>query len=900
MSTLTITSPGVQINELDLSLISNTTGNTNVLAVGFANQGPTNELINVSSISEYENVFGLPSNAAERYLYHSARQILNTSPANLNIVRLPYGTGVGNGYTSNHSALVYPVSTNTPLFSTATSYTLLEPVSILLNDAQYAQLKQNNITWGVSPYTSTTVQVTSGTVTGSTSAAVLSSYYASNFINASDVISTSFSSINSAVSVSYYPHIASTVSINLVPTFGAITSAYALSGYANTFVGNTTAYYNSNNINLITTPNYVLSSSQVGTLTAASTLTGYTTAYNGSYNLQPFTGFGSLSSNFVSGLVVINESKTTIDNLYQGYYVAIASNQGVNPATNFNSVTGVRSVYQIDSNGVTQDYITVPTNRFNTPTTTNYGPLTSTYNNFGPASISQIVEQFPTGYNWASPSYQDSLSIVLFKINTSTYNQDTIKLSYAAAEGYVGSLYSKRTQSNANGGAPVTFFIDDVVNNASKNISVRTNPYISSNGNWTGSTNNLNQYIPPKQVGVAPVAQNIYASGLYQSTTDYTTKDVGNIPAKLQTVLNTIQNDDTIQLDISIEAGLGTIWASCNALSSVSPAGTPLYYSESYNYQFNLGTTADAGAPSTGLYDITQGASSGTAPWASGAGADYLSVAQQFVSLANDTRKDHIFIADPIRHLLIQGTDNKVTANPNFVFSNDVYWPLNNQFGSINSSYVTTYANWIKYNDATSNKLVWIPSSGYVAAKMATSFQQTFPWNAVAGFTRGGLDNVVDLAINPTQKQRDLLYKVNLNPIAYFANEGYVIYGQKTLYRTPSAFDRINVRELFLVLEKQTQALLKYFVFEPNTYTTQTRLVAALKPLFDNAKINNGLYNYLIVCDSRNNTPDIIDANELKVSIYIQPVKTAEFILCDFIATQTGVDFSELVANNQF
>lgn len=916
MSTLTITSPGVQINEEDLSLITNTTGSTNILAVGFAPQGPTNELINISSISEYESVFGLPSNAAERYLYHSSRQILNSSPANLNIVRLPYGTGVGNGYTSNHSALVYPISTNAPLFANATSYTLLEPVSILLNDSQYAQIKQNNITWGVSPYVLSSVNILSATVVAygsqasTASAVALSSYYVQNFVNPTDVSSVSYNATTSAISLSFYPHVASTVTLNLVPSFSAISSSYTLSGYTNTFVGNTTsnitfAFPNYNGTNLVVTPNYILSSSLVGAVTANSTITGYTTAYNGSYYNTPITGFDGLSSNFSAGLIVINESKTSVDNLYEGYYVGIASNQGNNPATNFTSITGVKAVYQIDPNGVTQDYLTVPPSRFAVASTTNYGPLTSTYNNFGPASISQIVESFPTGYNFGSVSFQDSLSLVLFKVNTSTYNQDTIKLSYSVAEGYVGSLYSQRTQNNPNGGAPVTFFLDRVVNNASNNISVCTNPFISSNGNWTGTTNALNQYVPPKQVTVAPVAQNLYSSGLYQSQTDYTTKDVGNIPSKLQNVLNRIQNDDTIQLDITIEAGLGTIWCSVNALSaSLSQNGQTgtLNYDETYNYQSSLGISADyaSNGTGTGLYDITQGSQSGVAPWATGSGADYLSVAQQFVSLANDTRKDHIFIADPIRHLLIQGSDSKVLSNPGFVFSNDIYWPLNNQFGSFNSSYVTTYANWIKYNDATSNKLVWIPSSGYAAAKMATTFQQNFPWSAVAGFTRGVLDNVVDLAINPTQKQRDLLYKVNLNPIAFFPNEGYVIYGQKTLYRTPSAFDRINVRELFLSLEKQTQALLKYFVFEPNTYTTQTRLIAALKPLFDNAKINQGLYDYLIVCDSRNNTPDIIDNNQLKVSIYIQPVKTAEFILCDFIATQTGVDFTELVANNQF
>jgi len=139
------------------------------------------------------------------------------------------------------------------------------------------------------------------------------------------------------------------------------------------------------------------------------------------------------------------------------------------------------------------------------------------------------------------------------------------------------------------------------------------------------------------------------------------------------------------------------------------------------------------------------------------------------------------------------------------------------------------------------------------------------------------------------------LYKINVNPIAFFPADGFVIYGQKTLYKKPSAFDRINVRRLFLYLEKSTQSVLKFFLFEPNSISTRTRLVGAITPVFDQAKVNDGIYNYQIICDERNNTPDIIDNNEMKVSIYIQPVRTAEYILADFIATRTGVDFQEII-----
>jgi len=122
-----------------------------------------------------------------------------------------------------------------------------------------------------------------------------------------------------------------------------------------------------------------------------------------------------------------------------------------------------------------------------------------------------------------------------------------------------------------------------------------------------------------------------------------------------------------------------------------------------------------------------------------------------------------------------------------------------------------------------------------------------------------------------------------------------VVFGQKTLLKKPSAFDRINVRRLFLNLETATRDTAKFFVFEPNTYFTRTQVINTLSPIFDAAKNTEGVYDYLIVCDERNNTPDIIDNNELKVDIYIKPVRTAEFILVTFYATKTSQSFEELL-----
>jgi phage tail sheath protein FI len=178
---------------------------------------------------------------------------------------------------------------------------------------------------------------------------------------------------------------------------------------------------------------------------------------------------------------------------------------------------------------------------------------------------------------------------------------------------------------------------------------------------------------------------------------------------------------------------------------------------------------------------------------------------------------------------------------------------------------------------------------------MAKSDAATFPWFAPAGFNRGLLTTATDIAINPNQKQRDELYKSAINPVAFFPSQGNVIFGQKTLQKKPSAFDRINVRRLFLALERPTKKAAQFFVFEPNTEFTRTRLVNVLTPIFERAKQNQGVYDYLIVCDERNNTPQVIDENKLRVDIYLKPVRTAEFILITFYATRTDANFQEIV-----
>lgn len=212
---------------------------------------------------------------------------------------------------------------------------------------------------------------------------------------------------------------------------------------------------------------------------------------------------------------------------------------------------------------------------------------------------------------------------------------------------------------------------------------------------------------------------------------------------------------------------------------------------------------------------------------------------------------------------------------------------------NINTSYAALYGNWGELYDRHSRKYRWVPLSGHVAGIYAHTDWVNDPWWAPAGLNRAILNNLRRLAWNPSLGHRDILYKHGINPIVSFPGQGKVIWGQKNLLDKPSAFNRVNVRRLFIVLEKAISTASKYFLFEPNDPVTRIQLTNMIIPFLKDVKARRGVYDFLVVCDETNNTPERIDRNELWCDIYIKPVRTAEFIVLQFIATKTGVQFSE-------
>jgi hypothetical protein len=211
---------------------------------------------------------------------------------------------------------------------------------------------------------------------------------------------------------------------------------------------------------------------------------------------------------------------------------------------------------------------------------------------------------------------------------------------------------------------------------------------------------------------------------------------------------------------------------------------------------------------------------------------------------------------------------------------------------SRSNSYTFADSGWKYMFDRYNNAYRWVPLNGDMAGLCVYTDSVRDPWWSPAGFNRGNLKNVVKLAWNPSQTYRDQLYPLGVNPVVSFPGQGTVLFGDKTLQSKPSAFDRINVRRLFIVLEQTISKAAQYSLFEFNDAFTQAQFVSLVTPFLRQVQGRRGISDFAVVCDSTNNTPAVVDANQFVGSIFIKPARSINFIQLNFVAVGTGVAFS--------
>ena len=237
-----------------------------------------------------------------------------------------------------------------------------------------------------------------------------------------------------------------------------------------------------------------------------------------------------------------------------------------------------------------------------------------------------------------------------------------------------------------------------------------------------------------------------------------------------------------------------------------------------------------------------------------------------------ETRGDAIFVGDLVNY---NSTITQVTS----------------QAATVDSSYVATYWPWLQIIDPDSRELVWVPASTMIPGVYAYNDRAGEPWFAPAGINRGGLGAVNQAERKLTNTNRDTLYTGKVNPIATFPGQGIVVFGQKTLQTKASALDRVNVRRLLITLKNYISQIADTLVFEQNTAATRNTFLSQVNPYLESVQQRQGLYAFKVVMDNSNNTPDVIDRNELIGAVYLQPTKTAEFIYLDFNILPTGATF---------
>ena len=209
----------------------------------------------------------------------------------------------------------------------------------------------------------------------------------------------------------------------------------------------------------------------------------------------------------------------------------------------------------------------------------------------------------------------------------------------------------------------------------------------------------------------------------------------------------------------------------------------------------------------------------------------------------------------------------------------------------VDSSYATTYWPWLQTIDPDTAENVWVPASTMIPGVYAFNDRSTEAWFAPAGLNRGGLTTVIRAERNLTNGNRNELYSNNINPIATFPNTGVVVFGQKTLQKKASALDRVNVRRLLIALKNYISQIADQLVFEQNTIATRNNFLSQVNPYLASVQQRQGLFAFKVVMDESNNTPDVIDRNQLVGQIFVQPTRTAEFIYLDFNIQPTGATF---------
>lgn len=945
-----LSAPGVEVREYDNSLrITSNTGTT-VFVPGYAAQGPVEEVLPISSIQEFETVYGIPTNAAERYFYYTCLAILNNSGLGTTLLtsRLPYGDGLGDSVADAYSMLVYPaipvIKAENNNYKFYKRYVLTDSNNIekaLNAEIIFVSTKEINneiITLQVSGQSVTIDGIVSNSPIDTYTETVGDNTYTYHAGELKD-------SSNNVIGY---------LNITLINEAFA---NYSLNDFNNAEFKIANPYEISNDLDKENLT-YLIGAPAVFNVS----LSEYYQIISGEYftwnnTVSNLSNFGNNLKDSISSaaLIAINTSRSIINSSHEGCYFGITDNLFNNISDDY-QLDAIRNVKFAPWNRNPNNSAGIIDNKANSKFITINESLLDFKTKFNKGSLSDIIQSTTSNFDTSSSDYDDTVNFAVFKLKKSVTGSETMKLTYNTLEKYNASLGKNRQYSTSTNVTPQNYFVESIIE-SSKNVTILVNPYIAnkikvnSEGNLEGKVrffssklidtfekyekkylgtklsqrlsseqrvkaikNNIENWNTlSKQVGISPeLIKNIesdenyinfnrndslYQFGVY-TIIEKNNNLIGLTPGKIKRALELVSNDEEYpDIDIIVDGGLSTIYAYSNNALSDYVISNKIEDNNIVKGIFKEDILLQ------GVEDLRTSRSSIT-NLAELIRSDYLEVQNAFQSLANSFqnggRGDTFYIADILRGAVIYGLNTKVEKMYGTDMTNNTYgegsikhsWPssilspIKHITDGFTSSYASIYAQWFKVHDNYTNEKYWIPSSGYMAALMCATDQLHGPWYAGAGLNRGIVSGVVDVAINPTQKQRGDLYKICVNSVPKIAKIGITNWGIRTLSKKASAFDQNTCRRTFLFIEKAIKKLLRYYLFEPNNSYTQLSIYNEIEPYMESIRNQGGIYSYSVVVDSTNNTPEIINAGNLAVDVSAAPTRTAEFIVLNMTANK--------------
>lgn len=848
----TITAPGVEIKEIDKSGYSPAMTGTACYIMGFSDKGEAYRPMEFTSVPAFVSYYGDPDNEAERYFYAAANEVLNHN-GRLYCARLPYD----NEAFEKMVGYKYQLTTKKQLSSSSFEYQYPELTAVDKTISEVALIEGSD-----SPivYDLTAIDEyrTGENMVPANTMLIVDKTCATY----KKITEDSRKGINREI-VGILPVITTAANALLAQSMINVAAEninqYETIGYGKTL--QTVTYSNDGiqgsklNTDLVTQLNTKYKDFKVISVTEDSasieTIGGFLTCIEDIIAKNP-----NDKTTLVSSLSVLDDVLSTVNELTE---TLIEKFEDKDVYKNF--IPELSTCY-IDDDNIKVSEVAQKLEKLY-----GYYNLTAILTaSDGDTSVPDTVSQqansyfLPIDFNTDLQIFERNnlkkIGVVVFKAYIDAGNGN--KIAFEPVESFVGSLNKNDKDPNTG----TTTFIDTIINTQSNYINFFSNC-------WNTSADK--KAYEDLDIYIAKPCGNVGNLGFYSEQTVEKISIDKSILDGINKCFEKVADINERNIDIVCDAGIANI---ASYLKAVWGGYGP----------YDMDATDEQGLPLIAKWKADKN---------NDAVKTWKAVVQKLDNFCKNVRKDCMFITECPRPMVLQGQQKIIRPSKP---SNNIdvnILPYIMYVTGLNTSYGAGYMDWFQVIDDYSGDFFWLPPSIKAMGCYINTDVNFNYWDAPAGLTRG-LVQALDVAFSPNAKQAGAIYEKNWNYSINYPQDGIVLEGQKTFQVKPSAFDRVNVRRLFLRLERAAYQVARYFVYEGNTAYTRQRLVDALDPYFKEAKIGGGIYDYKIKCDEGNNDPVTIDRNELKVSIGIKPVKTAEFILIDFIALSTGGSFEEV------